>query len=44
MWHCPTLLGNVNSDLGNLEQAKEYYERALTILLKNYGGCVLSPT
>ena len=34
---CYTCLGSVHKDLGDLEQAKQYFERALTIYLKKLG-------
>ena len=34
---CHLSLGSVHHDLGDLEQAKEYYERALAICLKKLG-------
>ena len=34
---CFICLGRVHQDLGDLEQAKQYYERALTIYLKKLG-------
>ena len=34
---CYVFLGSVNHDLGDLQQAKEYHERALTIRLNNLG-------